>query len=71
MSAGPVPEHQKRLATVSIPAAAELFSVDRRTVYRWIAAGVFPQPIKIGATSRLMLEDLNRLIDRRRRKEGD
>jgi len=33
---------------LSIPKVAKRFGVDRRTIWRWIAAGALPQPVYVG-----------------------
>ena len=60
----------RRLRAVSIDAAADLLGVSKRTLQRLIAAGKFPTPIKIGATSRLLLEDIERYVDVQRNRGG-
>lgn len=58
----------RRLQAVSISTAADLLGVSKRTLQRLIAAGEFPKPIKVGAASRLMLDDVQRYIDAQRGK---
>ncbi|MEM7628826.1 MAG: helix-turn-helix domain-containing protein [Planctomycetota bacterium] len=55
---------------VSLAVAADLLAVSKRTLQRLIAAGEFPAPVKVGATSRVRLQDLERYIERQQRKAG-
>lgn len=64
------PDALRPLRLVSLATAAEILGVNKRTVQRLIAAGKFPAPIKVGATSRVRLEDLERYINQQRRKAG-
>ncbi|SEC87586.1 transcriptional regulator, AlpA family [Burkholderia sp. WP9] len=34
-----------------LPEVAKLTSLSRPTIYRWIAAGTFPKPVKLGPNS--------------------
>lgn len=70
MSARPVPDPLQRLRAVSLDAAAELLGVSKRTLQRLIAAGEFPKPIKVGAASRLLLDDVRQYIDAQRGRGG-
>jgi excisionase family DNA binding protein len=49
---------------VSLAGAAEVLAVSKRTLQRLIASGEFPAPVKVGAASRIRVEDLQRYIDR-------
>ena len=55
---------------VSLAVAADLLAVSKRTLQRLIAAGEFPAPVKVGAPSRVRLQDLERYIERQQRKAG-
>ncbi len=57
-----------RVKAVSVSAAADALSVSKRTLQRLIAAGEFPKPIKVGAASRVLVEDLDRYIEAKRRE---
>lgn len=70
MSARPLPDSLQRLRAVSLDAAAELLGVSKRTLQRLIAAGEFPKPIKVGAASRLLLDDVRQYIDAQRGRGG-
>lgn len=63
---GVVKDPLKNLRAVTVKAAAEALAVSRRTLERWIAAGEFPKPIKIGATARIRVVDLERFIESHR-----
>lgn len=47
----------------SIKEAAKTLGVAPRTVWRIIAEGKLPQPIKIGRSSRLVASDIQNYID--------
>ena len=57
----------RKLQTVTLKTAAGLLSISERTLHRLIASGAFPKPIKVGACSRILVEDLERFIERKRR----
>jgi len=58
------------LRLVSLATAAEILAISKRTLQRLIAAGEFPAPVKVGATTRVRVEDLERYIERQRQKGG-
>jgi excisionase family DNA binding protein len=70
MMATSTPDPLRSLRHVPLTVAAELLAVSKRTLQRLIAAGEFPTPVKIGATSRVRVEDLERYIEQQRRKAG-
>lgn len=49
---------------------AVLMGVCRRTVYRLIAGGELPQPVKIGASSRLPESEVARYVEQQKAKRG-
>jgi len=49
---------------------AALLSVSRRTIERLIAGGDLPKPVKIGASSRMPEDDVQRYIERQMRNRG-
>lgn len=55
---------------VSLNAAAEMLGIHKRTLYHLIAAGEFPQPVKVGGSSRIPVSDIERYVDELRRKRG-
>lgn len=57
----------QRLQTVTLKAASEMLCISVRTLHRLIASGELPQPFKVGASSRLLVDDLERFIERQRR----
>jgi excisionase family DNA binding protein len=59
----------KSVKAVSLDAAATALGVSKRTIQRLIAAGEFPKPIKVGAVSRVLVEDLDRYIESKRRED--
>ena len=56
------------LRAVTIKVAAEWLSVSKRTLQRLIAAGKFPTPIKVGASTRVLVTDVECFIERQRRQ---
>lgn len=44
-----VSEQISKLKLLTYKHLTEIFGVDRKTIYRWIDAGKFPQPIRITA----------------------
>ncbi len=46
--------------------------VSRSTIYRWIAAGEFPQPVKLGAkTSAFVLEEFHEWQKKRNEQRSE
>ena len=43
---------------------AEMLCISKRTLYRLIAEGLFPQPIKLGAVSRWRSSEVSAFIER-------
>ncbi len=43
---------------------AELLNVSIRTVYRLVAGGVLPAPVKIGRSTRFRPDDVERCVER-------
>lgn len=60
----------RKLQTVTLKDAAGILSINIRTLQRLIASGAFPKPIKVGACSRILVEDLERFVERRRREKS-
>jgi len=48
---------------VSIKTVSETLCRSRASIYRDIQRGEFPKPIKLGASSRWRLSDLNKLME--------
>lgn len=65
------PDPFRSLRLLTLGAAADLLAISKRTLQRLINAGEFPRPVKVGATSRIRIEDLERYIERLRRKAGN
>jgi excisionase family DNA binding protein len=63
-------ETSREVRAVTVQAAADLLSISKRTLHRLIAAGEFPAPVKIGSSSRILVTDLERYIDRIQRRRG-
>ena len=49
---------------ISVPKAAKLMAISRRTVERLVSAGDLPRPIKIGGCSRFRIKDITGYIER-------
>lgn len=49
---------------ISLRRAAEQLDISVRGLYRLIARGDLPQPVKVGGASKLCVTDLNGYIDR-------
>ena len=56
--------------SVSLIEAATSIGISKRTLYRLISAGEFPRPFKVGRSTRVLVADIRRYIDRQRRKGG-
>jgi excisionase family DNA binding protein len=50
--------------------AADRLSVSVRTLWRRIAAGHLPQPVKVGDCSRMPESDVNAYIERLKKERG-
>ena len=57
---------------ITLDKVAELLSVTKRTVYRLIAKGDLPQPLKVGHSVRLSVSDVTEYFERLKlqRREG-
>ena len=55
--------HERAYHHVTIEQAAQRLAVNKRTLYREIARGCFPKPIKIRRMARIRAEDLLRYVD--------
>lgn len=49
---------------ISLATAADMLAVTKRSVYRLIAAGELPRPVKVGGASRMRESDVEAYIDR-------
>ena len=47
----------------SLKNAARRLDISLRALYRLIAAGVLPRPVKIGGASKLFVSDLNQYLE--------
>lgn len=65
----PLPEDEAdRLLTID--QAAVQLSVSRRTLYRMIAAGDFPKPVRVAGSRRVPLSELVEFLDGLKRKRA-
>ena len=64
------PDYLRGVRLIPLAVAADALAVNKRTLQRLIAAGEFPPPVKVGATSRIRVVDLERYIERQQRKAG-
>ena len=55
----------------TLPYAAERLSISKRTLERLIASGAFPQPVKIGRSSRVTRGDVAAYLEKICRERGD
>ena len=55
----------------TLPRAAAQLSISKRTLERLIAGGVFPPPLKIGRSSRVLRTDITSYLDQLCRQRGD
>ena len=49
---------------ISIPLAAAILGVSRRTIYHWVETGVMPAPGKIGGRAYWLPSDFNSWLER-------
>jgi len=63
-----IPEKLQPMQLITLKLAAELLAVSKRKLYRLIAAKEFPQPIKVGAASRVRVSDIEAYINRDQHK---
>lgn len=63
------PGDQERL--LGLAEVAEMLGLSRRQVYRVIAAGELPRPVKQGSRSVLFLSDVRRYFQRLREQRGE
>ena len=53
-------------ALLTLPEAASILAISKRTLERLIAGGQFPAPLKIGRASRVAMADLSAYLERLR-----
>lgn len=56
------PQTQPIRRLVSIPGVLSAVPINRSTLWRWVRAGKFPAPIRVGRRTFFRAEDLNRWI---------
>ncbi len=57
-------------ALIPLSEVARLLSVSVRTIYRLVAEGELPPPLKVGRASRFEAKDVQRYLDKLRRERG-
>ena len=65
---GTVPLYTDRLLTLDHTAAQ--LAVSRRTLYRMIASGEFPRPVRIGGSRRVVHAELIEFLDRAKQRRA-
>jgi excisionase family DNA binding protein len=55
---------QTRARLLTVEQAAGILAVSKRTLERLIACGEFPHPLKIGRSSRVTSEDVDKYLER-------
>ena len=60
----------EKLRLVTLPEAAQMLSVSKRTLERQIAGGAFPSPMKIGRSVRVSLADISAYLLRLEQRRG-
>lgn len=63
-----IPENRELF---TLPRTAAQLSISKRTLERLIAGGVFPPPVKIGRSSRVLRTDIASYLDQLCRQRGD
>ncbi len=63
-----IPDPLQKLRAVTLQTAADTLGISKRTLHRLIAAGEFPKPIKVGASTRVLVEDIVAFIQLQRQK---
>jgi excisionase family DNA binding protein len=67
----PAPAANDECDLFTLPRAAQKLSISKRTLERLIARGIFPAPVKIGRSSRVLRNDIRAYLDRLCRERGD
>jgi excisionase family DNA binding protein len=63
---GDAPAHPEQLLTLE--QAASQLAVSKRTLYRMIASGEFPRPIRVGGSCRVSQIELVEFLDRAKKR---
>lgn len=53
---------------ITLKEAAEMLCISSRTMYRLMAAGCLPSPVKVGRATRLVLTEVDAYIDQLKAK---
>ena len=52
--------HMKEATFLTAEEVAQRYGINRATVYRWVAMGTIPKPVRVGGrTSRFLREELD------------
>lgn len=54
---------------ISLPKVAEILDISKRGVYRLIASGDLPHPVKIGGCSKLFLHQIEHYLNQLERQQ--
>ena len=60
----PTSTYDRSRLLLTLPQAAHELSISKRTLERLISAGIFPTPVKIGRSSRILREDLTAYLEK-------
>lgn len=56
---------------LTYPETARALTISRRTLERMVSGGMFPQPLKVGGSSRFHRDDVANYLEQLRRERGD
>lgn len=67
----PPPPLPNESVLLTYPETARALTISRRTLERMVSAGDFPQPLKVGGSSRFLRHDVTHYLEKlRRRRDG-
>lgn len=56
---------------LTYPEAARALTISRRTLERMVSGGAFPQPLRVGGSSRFHRDDVANYLEQLRRARGE
>lgn len=56
---------------LTYPETARALTISRRTLERMVSGGTFPQPLKVGGSSRFHRDDVANFLEQLRRARGE